>query len=65
MDHIDRMKAEYEELDGRLNDLSVFLHTNTFNGLSEESQWLLVEQHKCMKRYRNILNLRLIEALNR
>lgn len=59
IDFIKRLEDESEELDLKLEKLSLFILDKKFANLSEEHQKLLLSQQGVMARYLNILNDRL------
>ena len=58
-DYLDRMKAEYFELNERWNKLGAFFQTAVYGNLTNEQKHLLELQHKTMGEYRKILDERI------
>ena len=56
--HQQRVIAELEQLDDRIQKLELFLHTELFAGLPEDEQQLLKMQADAMVLYLGILNTR-------
>lgn len=59
MDWKERLKAESEELDGRIEKLVVFMGTQAFRDLDLPNQFLLEVQFKAMQTYAKILDERI------
>lgn len=55
----DRVVEEEKELSEKIEKLSAFFETRTFNGLSLEARTLLSEQRRHMKNYRQVLKARI------
>lgn len=64
MSHIERMKAELDELEVHSGKLDDFIGTEIYNGLSSTEQHLLCAQVCIMSSYINILKLRIEIAEN-
>jgi hypothetical protein len=54
-----RVISELNELDKKLDKLSNFLSTETFENLDTQEKHLLLVQHKLMESYAMILELRI------
>lgn len=59
MDWKERLKAESEELDGRIEKLLVFMGTQAFRDLDLPNQILLEVQFKSMQTYLKVLDERI------
>jgi len=59
LSRVERMQAEWSELDGNVQRLTAFLGTDFFKSLPREEQSDLTEQHMHMKDYRWFLGKRL------
>ena len=57
--YIDRMKEEQKQLQERLSKLCGFMLTEAFFKLSPGNRILLEQQCEAMKRYRDILDVRI------
>ena len=57
-DYRDRMKAEFHELNERVNKLSSFRHTMKYASLSGEKKELMQQQHEAMRKYLEVLRKR-------
>ena len=58
MSYIERMIEEFDELDGRIERLTDFVTSDTFNSLEDVAQRLLFSQMDAMSTYRDILGIR-------
>ena len=58
---LDRLKAEKDELNERIEKLNAFMGTPAFDELSREAQGLLTLQLSSMETYETCLHLRLVE----
>ena len=64
-DHIQRMKAEYNELKDKCTDLAKFINLNdVFKTLEHEEQVRMIQQLGFMQAYLNVLDQRLWCAHN-
>lgn len=57
---IDRLMVEYDELENKFKKLTEFISTKTFEDLDKAEQSLLLQQHKCILTYTNILHKRML-----
>ena len=57
-DYKERMKAEYDELKERTEELNAFFGTDLFASLSDEKKQLMQEQHVAMVKYLDTLGRR-------
>lgn len=55
----ERVTTEHEELNVKLNTLTLFIGGPMFSSLAAEDQDLLVEQRSAMAKYRDILRKRI------
>jgi hypothetical protein len=60
--HIERMRLELEELDGRISKLTAFLKTETFASLPGEERDRMVAQECAMRSYSAVLHQRYAAA---
>lgn len=56
---VDRMELEYNELQSKIDKLSLFLDSKTFKELDIEERMLLAQQHAAMVTYHSILGTRI------
>ena len=59
---MERLKAEFYQLEDRREKLGKFFSTDTFNLLPKDDQYLLRQQYECMNGYSNILKMRIGSA---
>jgi len=59
LEYQNRVINELNELDKKLDNLSNFLSTETFENLNAQEKHLLLIQHKFMESYAMILELRI------
>jgi hemerythrin-like domain-containing protein len=56
---IERLVVEHNDLSDKIDKLSKFLDTNAINVVSKTQHNLLIDQHKYMVKYLQILKIRL------
>lgn len=62
---VDRIELEYNELQSKIDKLSLFLDSKTFKELDVNEKLLLAQQHAAMIIYRSILRIRIESYCNK
>ncbi|MEZ8965500.1 Gp49 family protein [Vibrio breoganii] len=60
--YVVRMKQEHQELAYKLERLSGFIASDTYESLPKEDGWAMVQQYSAMRTYKNILEKRIKRA---